>query len=182
MEVVSTLPRGRDLTVADLDEMPDDGHRYELVDGALLVTPAPGVAHQTACLALAVLLRSTCPPDLRVLTAPLDVVLGEQTSLQPDVLVARRDAFTEKNLPSAPLLAVEVLSPSTRLVDLNLKKATYERAGVPTYWVVDPHQARLVVWELREHGYTQVADVAADESWTAVTPYPVTVVPGELLT
>jgi Uma2 family endonuclease len=146
MEAVTTLPRGRPLTVADLDTMPDDGHRYELIEGALLVTPAPSVRHQIVCVELLSVLRDACSPHLRVLTAPLDVVLGESTAVQPDLLVARRQDFTAKNLPVAPLLAVEVLSPSTQLVDLNLKKAAYEQAGVASYWTVDssvPRARRL---------------------------------------
>jgi Uma2 family endonuclease len=181
MEAVTTLPRGRPLTVADLETMPDDGHRYELIEGALIVTPAPSVRHQIVSMNLAMLLRDACPPDLRVLTAPLDVVLSESTGVQPDLLVARREDFTEKNLPTAPLLAVEVLSPSTQLVDLNLKKAAYEQAGVGSYWTIDPSVPRLVAWELKDGVFVQVADVAADEAWTAQLPYEVTIVPADLV-
>src|SRR5438132_5214594 len=149
MEAVTTLPRGRALTVADLEVMPDDGHRYELVDGSLIVTPAPGFAHQLAHSRLMWLLMERCPEELRVLSAPFDVVLAEDTGVQPDLLVAARSDFTEKNLQSAPLLAVEILSPSTRLVDLNLKWRVYERAGVASYWVVDPDEPRVTAWELR---------------------------------
>lgn len=181
MGAVTTLPRGRSLTVADLETMPDDGHRYELIDGTLLVTPAPSVRHQRASTRLLVLLDSACPPELEVFSAPLDVVLGPSTGVQPDLLVARRADLTEKNLPAAPLLAVEILSPSTRLVDLNLKRAAYERAGVANYWVIDPMDPRLLAWELRDGAYVEVADVTADESWTAQAPYTVTVVPSSLL-
>lgn len=180
MEVVTTLPRGRALTVADLETMPDDGHRYELIDGALLVTPAPSVRHQRVSTWLLVLLDRACLPELEVFAAPLDVVLGPSTGVQPDLLVARRADLTEKNLSAAPLLVVEILSPSTRLVDLNLKRATYERAGIANYWVVDPMVPRLTAWELRDGAYAEVADVAGDESWTARTPYAVTVVPDAL--
>lgn len=181
MGAVTTLPRGRALTVADLDTMPDDGHRYELIDGTMLVTPAPSVGHQRASMRLSVLLDSRCPPDLEVFAAPLDVVLGPSTGVQPDLLVGRREDFTAKNLPTAPLLAVEILSPSTRLVDLNLKRAAYERAGVASYWVVDPEAPRLTAWEMRDGAYIEVADVAGNESWTAQAPYAVTVVPSGLL-
>jgi Uma2 family endonuclease len=117
METVTTLPRSRPLTRADLEQVPDDGHRYELLDGALVVTPAPVPRHQRVVANLLVQLRTTCPHALEVLTAPLDVALRDDTVLQPDVLVARRSDFTETDLPVAPLLAVEVLSPSTRLID-----------------------------------------------------------------
>lgn len=177
MGVMTTLPLGRTLTVADLELMPDDGHRYELVDGALLVTPAPSILHQTVSAHLLVALHAASPPGQRVLTAPVDVVLADNTCVQPDLLVARRTDFTEKNLPTPPLLAVEILSPSTRSIDLLLKRERYQRAGVASYWVVDPVEPRLTVWELRDAEYQQVADVAGDDRWTATRPFPVTIVP-----
>lgn len=181
METVATLPYGRALTVDDLDVLPDDGHRYELIDGILIVSPSPRYRHQVVCLELAVVLRASCPDDMRVLAAPFDVVLAEDTCVVPDLLVARRRDFTEKNLPIAPLLAVEILSPSTRLIDLNVKRDRYRRAGVASYWVIDPDEPRLTGWELREGEYVEVADVSGHASWTATVPYRVTIVPVELL-
>ena len=137
MEAVTTLPRSRPLTRADLDAMPDDGHRYELIDGTLIVTPAPGLAHQCAVGELHLLLRSACPQELQVL-APFDVALGADTVMQPDLLLARRRDWTQRDLPTAPVLAIEVLSPSTRRVDLTLKRSRLETAGCQCYWVVDP--------------------------------------------
>lgn len=78
-------------------------------------------------------------------------------------------------------MAVEILSPSTRLLDLNLKRARYERAGVASYWIIDPLEPRLLVLELRNGLYVEVADVGADEEWAATSPFPVTVRPGELV-
>ena len=181
METVTTLPRGRPLTRADLEQVPDDGHRYELIDGALVVTPAPSMRHQRAVLNLAVRLRETCPDEWEVFVAPLAVALADDTELQPDVLVARRADLTERDLPAAPVLAIEVLSPSTRLVDLNLKKARFEVAGTPAYWVVDPREPRLTAWELRGSTYVEVADVTADEVFETTVPFPVTIVPASLV-
>jgi Uma2 family endonuclease len=181
MEAVTTLPPGRALTVADLEAMPDDGHRYELIDGALIVTPAPSPLHQLVHSALMELLLRSRREGLRVLSAPLDVVLDGSTSMQPDLMVTRRSDLGERNLPVAPLLAVEILSPSTRLIDLNLKRARFERAGVASYWVVDPDEPRLTAWELCEGRYVQAADVVGDEEWRAVTPYDVTIVPSRLV-
>lgn len=123
MGSVTALPRSRPLTRADLDAMPDDGHRYELIDGALIVTPAPGERHQTAVGELHLLLRRGCPDDLKVLLAPFDVTLADDTVVQPDLLVCRRRDLTRRDLPTAPVLAVEVVSPSTRRIDLTLKVA-----------------------------------------------------------
>jgi Uma2 family endonuclease len=173
--------RGRPYTYADLAAMPDDGRRYEIVDGVLLVTPAPRLSHQHVVLELAVLLRAHVPPGLQVVVAPYDVRLAEDTVLQPDVLVASLADLTERNLPAAPLLAVEVLSPSTRRVDMTLKRSRFEEAGVAAYWVVDPDAPRLVAWELRDGAYVEVADVSGDEVFAASVPFAVTVTPAALV-
>lgn len=117
MGAVTPLPFSRPLTRADLEAMPDDGHRYELVDGTLVVTPAPSPQHQMVAANLFALLRAVCPPELVVLFAPVDVVLSDRTVVQPDLLVAGRGDFTSRDLPTAPLLAVEVLSESTEHYD-----------------------------------------------------------------
>ncbi|HEX2894674.1 MAG TPA: Uma2 family endonuclease [Marmoricola sp.] len=96
------------------------------------------------------------------------------------MLVARRSDLVGRAQTVPPVLVVEILSPGTRLIDLNLKKARYERAGVASYWVVDSDEPQLLAWELRKGVYVQVADVAADVEWVARTPYAVTIVPARL--
>jgi Uma2 family endonuclease len=179
MGVMTTLPRGRALTVEDLEAMPDDGNRYELIDGVLVVSPSPGIPHQWVVADLLTLLTSNCPADLKVLGSPLDV-LSPDTAVQPDLLVARRADLTGKYLMVPPVLVVEVLSPSTTIHDLNVKYARYERFGVPSYWVVDPERLTLVAWELRDGGYVEVADIGPGEAWTTNRPFEVTVDPGRL--
>jgi Uma2 family endonuclease len=181
MGTVTTLPRSRPLTRRDLDAMPDDGHRYELIDGCLVVTPAPTPRHQIVVSGLLRLLSTACPAGLRVLMAPLDVVLADDTIVQPDVLVARRDQFTERDLPVAPLLVVEVLSPSTRRLDVSLKRARYEAAGCPSYWVVDPDHSSLTAWNLKDGRYVEAAHVEGDQEFVAELPFAVTVRPRRLL-
>jgi Uma2 family endonuclease len=181
MADVTTLPRSRPLTRADLDALPDDGHRYELVDGSLVVTPAPTWRHQSTVVRLCTLLDAARPgPAFRVFVAPMDVALADDTVLQPDVLVARRSDLSERDLPAAPLLAVEVLSPSTRRIDLTLKRSRYEAAGCPAYWVVDPAAPSLLAWELRHGAYELVADVRGTETHLATSPYPVAVCPADV--
>ncbi|MGH9188929.1 MAG: Uma2 family endonuclease, partial [Acidimicrobiales bacterium] len=130
-----TLPWGVELTVEDRDAIPDDGHRHELLDGALLVTPAPGMAHQASATSLAAELLAAAGRDHLVLTSPFDYQVNERTVLQPDVLVIRRSDIRARRLVGTPLLVVEIQSPSTRLIDLNLKRAAYATAGVPSYWL-----------------------------------------------
>jgi Uma2 family endonuclease len=86
----------------------------------------------------------------------------------------------QKNLPAAPALAAEVLSPSTSLVDRNLKKAAYERFGVQSYWIVDPIQRTLLAFELRERAYEEVANLEADDAHDFERPFPVRVSMPEL--
>ena len=182
MTAVIEMPWSRPLTELDLLDRPDDGHRYELLDGALIVTPGPSPYHQDAVGGLLGLLRAACPADLKVLTAPLDVHLAPDTVLQPDVLVFRRDQVTRRGVEGAPLLAVEVLSPSTRRIDLHLKRARYEAAGTAAYWVVDPGAPpALTAWELSDRGYRQVAAVVGAEAFEAGLPFPVTVRPADLV-
>lgn len=173
------LPHGRPLTRADLDALPDDGHRYELIDGVLIVTPAPSPRHQEISGNLYMALRQAAPSDLAVRFAPLDVALGDDV-MEPDLLVARQIDFTERDLPVAPLLAVEVLSPSTRRTDLTLKRSRFEEAGVASYWVVDPTALTLTAWELRDGRYVEVADVTGDETFEAELPFPVAITPNKL--
>jgi Uma2 family endonuclease len=175
------LPWGAVLTEDDLAAMPDDGHRYELLDGTLLVTPAPNVDHQRCVGALLALLRDARQSGHTVLHAPLDVRLSRTTVLEPDVLVARTVDLTPARLEGPPLLAVEVLSPSTRHIDLGTKRLAYEAAGVPAYWLVDPDGPSLTVLELDAGRYVERATVAGNEAFHATVPFAVTVVPRRLL-
>jgi Uma2 family endonuclease len=176
----TSLHRGP-ITRAERDALPDDGRRHELIDGALIVTPAPSPRHQVVVARLLILLAEACPPTLRVLTAPLDVVLGPDTVVEPDVLVAPRDAFTERDLPGPPLLAVEVLSPTTRHLDLQLKRARYEAAGCPGYWVVDPDVPALTAWQLEDERYGDPLHVEGTATIDLELPFPVSVSPADLV-
>jgi Uma2 family endonuclease len=84
-----SIPSGRPFTVADLEAMPDDGNRYELIDGALIVSPAPSWEHQTMLFAVARRLDDVRPADLRVVMAPYAVQTAYDSEVQPDLLVAR---------------------------------------------------------------------------------------------
>lgn len=180
MVTMTTLSAGAPYTRADLDALPDDGRRHELIDGVLIVTPAPSYEHQDVALALVLMLHPACPPELKLLFAPFEVALADDTVLEPDLLVARRADFTSRDLPVAPLLAVEILSPSTRCFDLMTKRSRYEAAGTASYWVIDPDEPSLTAWELVDGAYVEVAHVTGDEEWTASRPFPVTIVPATL--
>ena len=181
LEGMVALTHGSPFTYDDLQRMPDDGHRYELLDGTLLVTPSPGTAHQVCAGALYVLLRNHRRPGEIVMIAPFDYVISDVTVLEPDVLVARRADLGKANLPTTPLLVVEVLSPSTRRVDRTAKRQAYEDAGVPAYWLVDPEGPAVTVLEMVDGRYVEVGAAAGEETCTARVPYAVELTPARLL-
>jgi Uma2 family endonuclease len=174
------LPHDGEWTVDDLETLPDDGLQYELFDGVLVVSPAPVPRHQRAILGLAVLLRAACPPELEVFVAPLDFQPTRRRSFQPDVLVARRDRIGEKNIVHPPVLAVEVLSPSTRAKDLVLYPAFYASSGVAYYWTFNPKDPELIAYELVGEKYRETARVAGDETLTLKAPFPVEICPSAI--
>lgn len=168
-------------TVAERDAWPDDGRRRELLDGLLVMAPTPSVPHQAIVGSLYMLLRTHAPRACRVLVAPTDVVLGPRTVIEPDVLVVRRADSQGDRLQGIPLLAVEVASPSTRLIDLGRKKELLAQAGCPSYWTIEPSIPDLTVWSLVDGEYVETAHVAGSETYTAAQPFPVTIAPEELL-
>jgi Uma2 family endonuclease len=136
-----TLP-GR-LTYEEYRRLPDD-QRYELVEGELRVTPAPSIRHQRLSMSLSFRL---CAHLLEhglgtLLAAPTDVLLSDQTVLQPDLLFVTRERESILGAGSAvqgaPDLVIEILSPSRAVHDLVTKRQLYTQYGVREYWVVDP--------------------------------------------
>ena len=181
MTRMTVLPRGHAWTVADLEDLPDDGLRYELVDGTLLVSAAPSKLHQRALGNLFLLLQPACPPHLEVFLAPTDYQPTSTRSFQPDLLVARRDDPGNAAVTTPLLLAVEILSPSSRSVDNVLKRALYEQSGVGQYWVVDPDEPSITVWTLVDGSYDAGRVVRGTEPLAVREPFGVTVVPQDLL-
>lgn len=176
-------PPGQLFTVDELDRMPDDGRRYELLDGVLIVSPRPRLLHQEVAIELAVELRAACPAHLRVIPEPA-VQLTRITEFDPDIVVIRRELLREAKVTESPLLIVEVRAPSTALIDLNRKKTAYEQFGVPSYWIVDPDPDRpeLTVFELGANGgYEEIGRVQGTTSFRALKPFAVDIVPARLV-
>lgn len=131
--------------------LPDDGNRYELVYGELLVTPAPRPWHQFVVhrLSVALELYVRAEPVGVVMTAPADISWGrEDVLVQPDVFVVRTDEARtlEWSRMRGLLLAVEVLSPSSQRADRFAKRKRYQDAGVPFYWLVDADERVVEIW------------------------------------
>jgi Uma2 family endonuclease len=130
--------------------IPDDGKRYELVYGELLVTPSPRLIHQAVVSRLLVSLDAYLATYRIgvVLTSPADISWSADTLVQPDVFVADRDEARtlEWSYVKTLLLAIEVLSPSTGRFDRFTKRRLYQEIGIPTYWIVDPDREVVEVW------------------------------------
>ena len=136
----------------DYVKLPDDGKRYEIIDGELFVTAAPFTDHQYTVWALIILidgwhrLGGGMP-----FSAPVDVVLANDTIVQPDLIWISEERIVEligDQVRGIPDLVIEVLSPSTARRDRNKKSEIYERFGAREYWLVDPRQKTVEIRSL----------------------------------
>ncbi len=131
------------LTYDDYCLLPNDGKRYEIIDGELFVTPSPNLAHQRAVTRLARYLSAFVEDNHlgEVFVSPFDVVFSQFDVVEPDILYvskARFSVLTKKNVQGSPDLVIEVLSESTAKIDRTTKLKLYARFGVLEYWIIDP--------------------------------------------
>jgi Uma2 family endonuclease len=142
----------------DIWDTPDDGKRYEVIDGALYVTPPPNWGHQNA----AGVLYGLIWPHVRqhrlgkIVFAPVGVVLDDENGLQPDIVFISRERLhiiSERGVEGAPDLVVEILSRRTQSRDRGVKMRRYAAAGVPHYWIVVPRTRSIEAYRLTEFGY-----------------------------
>ena len=168
------MPTRALLTYSDYAALPDDGRRYELHQGELSVTPAPGVRHQRVIIPLG----SRLYEHVRarglgeVLVAPTDCILSNVTVVQPDILYVATDRQTiisERGIEGAPTLAVEVLSPSTARLDRGRKMTLYAEHGVPYYWIVDPETRSVEAYTLTGTAYALATRLTSEPA--ALPPF-----------
>ncbi len=165
-------PAGRIvLTYEDYCALPDDGRRYEIIEGELYVTPSPSRAHQQFAANLLVSLKPfvTARGLGEVFIAPFDVILEETSVVVPDLLfvaVARSGIVTDRGVRGAPDLIVEILSPGTARRDRVEKAKLYARHGVRQYWLADPERRVLEVYELGEGQYRRAAGLADHDTFS----------------
>ena len=184
MSTMTVMPHGAgEWTVDDLDAIPDDGLQYELLDGMLLVTPAPVPRHQLALVKVLRLVHEAADrADALVLPSPIDWRPHRKTSLQPDLAVLRKQDYDPDELATRLLLVVEVLSPSTRRKDLLVKRDAYAEGGIGAYWIVDPDVPSLTALELVDGRYDEVGRAEGTETLRLTYPFDITLVPSELVT
>lgn len=159
------------MTVADLEALPDDGNIYELIEGELFVSRAPGLPHQLVLnnllFEVTTFLRNN--PIGRVVPSP-GVIFSNYDSVIPDVLVVANERWDEivanDRFIAAPNLIVEILSPgaSSRERDLDIKRRLYGKYGVEEYWVVDTTERSVVVFRLKNAQLEVVGTIRNDET------------------
>jgi len=178
------LPLDRPMTVRDLERTPDDGQRYELDDGVLVVSAAPIWIHQIVLGRLTAALIAVCPSDFAIAPGP-GVEVSEIKYWIPDLAVVRADslAISAMNVTAPPPLAIEIAAPSTAHFDRNHKKMAYAEFGIPAYWIVVPDPERPSITEYRLEGatYREVGTASGREPFVADVPFPVRIVPADLV-
>ncbi len=166
-------------TYDDLFALPDDGRRYEIIEGELHEMPAPNLWHATTIVSLLLLLAPVIQSlGGRIFAAPLDVFFQGADPVQPDIIAILPGWQGELRLrgpEGAPDLVIEVLSPSNRGHDLLTKRALYARAGVREYWIVDPVARSVEILTLDRDALHGAASATAEES--IVSPLLETTVP-----
>jgi len=182
--VVSMFPRDAVLrstdanwTRCDWEELPDDGKRYEIIDGVLYASTAPSLFHQWIGQEVNAALREqlVLPGIVFVFAAPVGLFMPGCDPVQPDIVVvlqADRDILRDRRIFGVPALIAEILSPSNPEQDLQVKLAAYARAGLPEYWVFRPAERDALVHSQPEPGsgrYLQVTHVPPDGTLASPT-------------
>ena len=164
------------LTYRDYEALPADGRHYELHEGELLVTAAPGLPHQRLVGDLFVLLRQHVQTHRlgEVFVSPVDCILSDTTVVQPDVIyleAARSSIAAARGIEGAPTLAVEIVSPSTARIDRGAKLQLYARHGMKYYWIVDPDARSIEAYVLVE-GVLRITGRIVGAGRGALPPFP----------
>ncbi|MGO8818915.1 MAG: Uma2 family endonuclease [Terriglobia bacterium] len=166
------MPIDTRLNYEDYCLLPNNGKRYEIIDGELFVTPSPLRRHQKVLANLLYYLTEFVKKDDlgEVYPAPFDVVFSEYDVVEPDVIYvskAHASVVTEKNIQGAPDLVVEVLSDSTARIDRTTKLKLYARNGVAEYWVIDPEVYAAEIYRQVPGGYELAAQLDSSQSLTS---------------
>ncbi len=163
------------MTYEELMALPDDGRRYELIEGELVLNPAPNLRHQAIIgnLYLALRLYLDQHRSGKVFVAAVDVVLSIENVLEPDVIVVLADRVSrlqKKNVQGAPNIAIEVLSEGSRRKDEVIKRRLYERFGVDEYWIVDPQIDRVKIYRRVGDAFDRAIEISTDTGGTITSP------------
>jgi len=160
-------------TYEDYINLPDNGKRYEIINGELYMVPAPTLGHQDTIgefhLTIGLFLRTN--PIGKIYLAPTDIIFSEIDVLQPDLIFVSKEKFdilTGANIQGAPDLVIEVLSPGTEKRDRTIKLKAYSKFGVAEYWMANDEGATVEIW--RRQGKKLVFHALLDRTQTLTTP------------
>ena len=175
--MTTTASTARQFTVDDLANLPDDGNRYEVIDGVLYMTTAPSYFHQWIIRQIVrTLFKNLDDRDLGVTTwAPIGLFMSGCDPVQPDIVFVRMehlDIVHDRHIYGTPALLDEVLSPTNPEQDSKIKRGAYARAGVPEYWIVRPAERDVLVCSQPDvplGDYAQVSHVASDGELVSAT-------------
>jgi Uma2 family endonuclease len=164
------------LTYKDYEALPNDGRRYEIHEGELSVTPAPGTRHQRILGRLYRLLSPHVEAGHlgEVLLSPVDCILSDSTIVQPDLAYldpTRAHLVSVRGIEGPPTLVIEILSPSTTNIDRSTKQQLYRRFEIPYYWIVDPEARSVEAYGLAEGTY-RLLQRASGAAAVALPPFP----------
>ncbi len=176
------VPNDRPWTTEDLERLTDDGNRYEITNGSLLVTPAPAIGHVVITARLARALDRQLPDHLEALATGAGIQLRRSMYI-PDIVVVHAAATAREGKlfdVSDVVLVVEVLSPSNAGTDLVLKRHDYAADGILWYWIVDPKAQTLTVLENSDGSYVERAVVQPGAEWATDQPFPFSIDPATL--
>ncbi len=151
--------------------LPDDGKRYELIQGDLYVSPARSTEHQKLVSRLLIALAGGLGDSAIVLVAPVDVIFEQTSVVQPDLVIVRAERkaiVTKRAIEGAPDIVIEIVSPGSEDRDRLLKRKLYERHGVLEYWIVDADYGFVDVLRLEDGVYRDAPKL--DRASTLTTP------------
>ena len=154
-------------TYADYLKTPEGG-KFQLIAGEILEMTSPSLYHQRIITKLSTIINNFLLNHsiAEVFVAPLDVYFSDTEVYQPDILILLNESFSkmkENKIEGAPDLVVEVLSPSTAYYDLKHKKSIYEKQGVREYWIVDPIDKTLEIFELQNGKFISTGELSKNE-------------------
>lgn len=151
------VTREQPVTYDDYAGLPDDGKRYELVEGMLeLMSPAPTPKHQAISNQMQTALTNSCHSEYMIFAAPVDLILSATEVRQPDIVMihrSKKEIITGKGIEGTPDLVAEILSPHSVRRDKYSKMNTYAKYRIPEYWVVDPANEALEQYLLSGNKY-----------------------------
>ena len=162
---VKETPKKRPCTYEDYIKLPE-GAPYQLIGGELVMTPSPTPYHQKVSKRLEFMIYEYVERKNQlgeVYAAPLDVCLEEEETYQPDIIFISKERLQiikENMVEGAPDLVIEILSPSSAYYDLRHKKTIYARHGVREYWIVDPLEQSIEIYENRDGEFMLIGSVA----------------------